>query len=246
LRLSFYQSARNWFGLPEKALSSRSGGVKAALIVAVGTICGYFAVNELAAIRGVSVFDPTQLFVLGDLTIDSRIPYLPWTVMIYKWYGTYFLLPVLFYPKTVAGVRELFGLYTGMISLAFICYALFLLFPVEMTLRVDVIPEGSSPFFHEMNRVIHSIDRPFNTWPSMHVALPGLATMVMGGWLKGRFGKALIYGCWIAMSISTLTTKQHFLWDVLTGGLLAGIYWRCLLRKSLSEVEGKPDRVITG
>lgn len=166
--------------------------------------------------------------------------------MIYKWYGAYFWLPVLFYPKTVVGVRELFGLYTGMIILAFICYALFLLFPVEMTLRVDVMPEGSSPFFHEVNQGIHSIDRPFNTWPSMHVALPGLATMVIGGWLKGRLGKALLYGSWIAMSISTLTTKQHFLWDVLTGGLLAGIYWRCVLRRPLREVEGQPDRIRAG
>ena len=202
------------------------------------TICCYFAVNELAAIRGVSVFDPTRLFVWGDRTLDRWIPYMPWTVMIYKWYGVYFWLPVLFYPKTAAGVRELFGLYTGMMKLAFICYALFLLFPVEMALRVDANPEGSSPFFHEMNRVIHSFDRPFNTWPSMHVALPGLATMVIGGWLKGRFGKVLLYGSWIAMSISTLTTKQHFLWDVITGGLLAVLYWRWLLRRRLIEVEG--------
>lgn len=165
--------------------------------------------------------------------------------MIYKWYGIFFWLPVIFYPKTVAGVRELFGLYTGMISLALICCTLFLLFPVEMTLRVEALPEGGSAFFHEVNRGIHRIDRPFNTWPSMHVALPGLATLVIGGWLKGGLGKALLYGSWIAMSISTLTTKQHFLWDVLTGGLLAGIYWRCLLQRPLSEVKGQPDRVLT-
>lgn len=212
--------------------------MQAALIVAFVTIVCYFAVNELAAIRGVTVFDSTQLFVWEDRTLDSRIRYMPWTVMIYKWYGIYFWLPVLFYPKTVSGVKELFGLYTGMIFLGFACCALFLFFPVEMTSRVDAMPEGSSPFFHEMNRVIHSFDRPFNTWPSMHVALPGLATMVMGGWLKGRFGKVVLFGSWIAMSISTLTTKQHFLWDVMTGGLLAGLYWKLLLRRRLGEVEG--------
>ena len=60
----------------------------------------YFVVNEIAAARSVTVFDPAPFIVVDDRTLDCRIPYLPWTVMIYKWYGVYFWLPVLFYPKT--------------------------------------------------------------------------------------------------------------------------------------------------
>ena len=72
-----------WFGLPKQAKDSRvfaTAGLLLTMIVL--TVC-YFKVNSLADARGVTVFDPAQLFVVGGRSLDSRIPYLPWTLVIY-------------------------------------------------------------------------------------------------------------------------------------------------------------------
>ncbi len=75
------------------------------------------------------------------------------------------------------------------------------------------------------------LDPPFNTWPSLHVAFSGLVTLVVARWLERRRSVVLLWVCWAAISISTLTVKQHFIWDVITGTLLALAYWQWKLRR---------------
>ncbi len=225
------ESEFSWFGLPTLAEDSRGaalGGMALTLLITTGC---YFLVVVLSAVRGVTVFDPEQLFVVGGRSLDSRIPYLPWTVVIYKWYVLFFLLPVLTYPKTESGARELFRLYSGLVKITLAACVVFILCPAELTLRVVADHQGGSKFLHQGILAPLRLDPPFNTWPSMHVALPGLVTLVVTRWLERRRWVFLLWVCSIAMSISTLTIKQHFIWDVITGALLALVYWQWKLRK---------------
>ena len=226
------QSVFSWFELPTLAEYSRGAALGGAVLTLIITTGCYFLVNVLSAVRGVTVFDPEQLFVVGGRSLDSRIPYLPWTLFIYRWYAWFFLLPVLTYPKTESGARELSKLYRGLVMITLTACVVFILCPAEMTLRAAADHQGGSKFLHQMTLLMYKVDPPFNTWPSMHVALPGLITLVVARWLGRRRWTVLLWVCWAATSISTLTVKQHFIWDVITGALLALAYWQWKLRKA--------------
>lgn len=220
-----------WFGLPKQAKDSRvfaAAGLLLTMIVL--TVC-YFKVNALADARGVTVFDPAQLFVVGGRSLDSRIPYLPWTIVIYGCNLVFYLLPVLTYPKTASGARELFELYSGLIMITLVACVVFILCPAEMTLRVAADHQGGSMLLHENNLALHAVDPSFNTWPCLHVAQPGLIILVVTRWLGQRHWTVFLWIGWTALAISTLTTKQHFIWDIITGSVLALAYWHWKLRK---------------
>lgn len=228
--------AFRWFGLLEKAEDSRVPAAIGWLLMMIVSGSVYFVVNELAYSSGVTVFDPAQLFVVDGRTLDSRIPYLPWTVLVY--HGLFELLlflPFLTYPKTGSGARELFKLYEGQVVLTLVACAVFIICPAEMTLRVPA-GQHSDSLMHTLNLLIHLQDRPFNTWPSLHVVWTCLATLVVTHWTRSIRWKVLLWACWIVVSISTLTIKQHFLWDVISGSLLALFYWWWKLRKPATRL----------
>lgn len=214
-----------WTGLRARAEHSRwaaLGGLAGALLL-VGAV--YLPLNLLADARGVTVFDPARLFVLGGRTLDERIPYLPWTLVLY--YGAYavlFATPVLAYPRSPAGARALFRLYGSLVLAALVAGTVFLLCPAEMTLRAGAEEPGTT-LFGRAHLLLRRIDLPFNTWPSLHVALPCLILLVARRWLP-RTRALLLWTLWAAVALSTLTVKQHYLWDVLTGALLGYGVWR--------------------
>ena len=226
------QAAFPWFGLPAKAKSSRWWGLVGYMISSSIMFGIYWMVNEFSAARGVTVFDPAQLFVVSGGSLDSRIPYLPWTVLIYVYvYKGIWLLTVFTYPKTESGVRELFQLYNSLFILTFAACVVFIVCPAEMTLRAATEYQNSSTLLHEYNLYIREWDRPFNTWPSLHIAWILLIILVVTRWLGRRRWTVLLWIAWTAMAISTLTTKQHFIWDLITGSLLALAYWQWKMRK---------------
>jgi membrane-associated phospholipid phosphatase len=191
----------------------------------------YFSANEIAFTRGVTVFDPAQMFLLGGRSLDSRIPYLPWTAVIYHIaYVALLMTPVLAYPRNEKGTSELFQLYSGVITISLAACTVFIVCPAEMTLRSSATFQHNASLWHEFNLSLYTIDRPFNTWPSLHVAQTGLVTLMMTHWLRRRSWAVFLWAVWAALVISTLTTKQHFIWDVITGSGLAAAYWQWKLR----------------
>jgi hypothetical protein len=219
-----------WGGMSEMAEASRLGAFVGMMMMMFVMAIFYFVVNEIAAARGVTVFDPTQFFVVVGRTLDSRIPYLPWTVMIYKpLFGAFYWVIIFAYPKTKSGARELFMLYSGVIGVTVVACVVFLLCPVEMTLRVGDEYQDDATRMHAFNQILHGTDRPFNTWPCLHVAQTGLIALVAARWL-GQW-TVLLWIAWTGLAISTLTTKQHYIWDIVTGIPLALAWWHCKLRQ---------------
>jgi membrane-associated phospholipid phosphatase len=99
--------------------------------------------------------------------------------------------------------------------------------------------EGSlGPFYASF----HWLDRPFNSWPSLHVAQTFLAAIGMTHWWVREGRKLRIMALWVlwtALALSTLTTKQHFLWDALTGFALGLAGWWFGLRPALRHLSRK-------
>lgn len=212
-----------WFGLPDRAAESRWAALGGLVItVAVfGTVYG--AVNRFAAWRGFSIFDPQLVFVFGGRSLDSRIPFWPWTLFVYVTHLLFYLLPVFAYPLTKQGARRLFDLYGGLIEITLIACLFFLLLPAEMALRQAVDPDEQA-LLGRLFEWAHRLDTPYNTWPCLHVAQPGLIVFAVWHWIQGRAGRVVLLVWWAAIGLSTLTTRQHYLFDVLTGFVLVAAY----------------------
>ncbi|WP_419195424.1 phosphatase PAP2 family protein [Engelhardtia mirabilis] len=232
------QSAREgastfpWYGLRWRAQGSRWWAAIGLAVSGAIMATAYLSVNAFASARGVTAFDPASLFVIDGRSLDSRIPYLPWTVLVYTsvFYAS-FVLSVFAYPKTAAGARQLFALYSGLVAITLAACAVFLVWPAEMVLRHGAVGPRHTGSLHGLNLMLRAVDQPFNTWPCLHAAQSALIFLVVGRWSGRRSVIAALWVAWIALVLSTLTTKQHFLFDLLTGSLLAVGYWRWRLRR---------------
>lgn len=169
----------------------------------------------------------TYLFVLGGYVvierivgsphflpltaIDRAVPFLPWTGWIY---ATVFPFPLL----AVALVRDDRGVRTTLaafLGVTTILFATFLAYPT-----VYPRPDWSGGGFLGLPlELIYRIDLPRNCLPSGHVTAAFLTAFAVRQ-CRPRLGTALIVWA-VAISVSTLTTKQHYFWDVISGVLLS-------------------------
>jgi membrane-associated phospholipid phosphatase len=157
--------------------------------------------------------------------IDVQVPFLPWTGWVYS---LTYLLP--FYPAVVttdlAGVRALLKSFFWVSTWAFLTFALYpTVYP-----RALMSPLGTSLFPLSL---IRYLDAPTNCLPSLHVAysFTGAFFVMRYSWKAGIL--ALFIAA--AISASTLTTKQHYVWDVVTGYILARVVWQYAKMKWLNE-----------
>lgn len=143
--------------------------------------------------------------------LDAAIPFLPWTVALYwSWLGLVAL--------ALAGLRgrAFLGLLGALLAAALCCYAGFLLLTAH---HPRPAPETiASPALRQAFEWLHWLDGPGNTFPSLHVALTSLAALRMRASPRGLLWLTVA----ALVALSTLTTKQHVLADVL-GGLLVAV-----------------------
>jgi membrane-associated phospholipid phosphatase len=152
---------------------------------------------------------------LLPLTALDRGPFLPWTGWIYVLVFVFPLAPA-FLADTDEEVRKLARAFFGM---ATFCSAVFFLFPTVYPR--PPMPDGDASV---TLAVVRFFDTAKNCLPSQHVAGAFLSAFFMcrhGGKL-GFTALALA----VAISISTLTTKQHYAWDVAAGFLAACAAYR--------------------
>jgi membrane-associated phospholipid phosphatase len=156
-------------------------------------------------------FRPPHLLPLT--TIDRAVPFLPWTGWIY---ATVFPFPLLAAAlvRDDRGVRAMLAAFIGVTTVLF---AVFLAYPTVYP-RPALAGGGVLALPLEL---IFRIDLPRNCLPSGHVTAAFLTAFSVRR-LRPRLGAALVF--WAAViSVSTLTTKQHYFWDVISGVLLSAL-----------------------
>jgi len=176
-----------------------------ALAAAYGVFClTYLPINAF------SVGRPAHgLFLPGE----AQLPFLPDFEF---FYALGYVLPLAVVWRAPDRARLVRLVRAFVIALA-VAYATYLSFPV---------------YFERPHLEVHSLatrllaleyrDRPYNHFPSLHVAL---------GWLVylACRDRPVIRGTLLplisAMSISTIFVKQHYLVDALSGAALAGLAW---------------------
>lgn len=79
---------------------------------------------------------------------------------------------------------------------------------------------------------IWRVDTNANAFPSQHVAYSVVCALVLGKAFKGKV--VYFVALAIMISISTMLIKQHYIWDVIGGGLIAVIAYYFVFREKKS------------
>lgn len=161
------------------------------------------------------------------LPVDSTIPLIPWTIVIY--YGCFLHWGLHYICVAKLGNRNTRQFYAADFLIKSVSFLFFLCLPT-VTHRPEVTGTG---FWNDAIRFLYWMDKPYNLFPSIHCSVSWLC------WISVRKNTqvpkwyryfALIAA--IAVCLSTLTTRQHVLVDIAGGLLVAEVCW-ALAAKSL-------------
>lgn len=156
-------------------------------------------------------FHITEPFYLPLTALDCAIPFSLWSV----W--PYFLLVLLaFLPLSIRNATLFWRTMIAFTVAVSINIGIWILFPTIYPRPIT--PEGNGLTIFAYNWLC-SIDTPANCLPSGHITSPAIGCWAMSkAYPKFR---VFIWSIFSLLSITILTTKQHYVFD-LPGGLLTG------------------------
>ena len=204
-------------------------GIVAALLAPL-----YFATNQFMDSRGVTVWDPMT-------SLDAAIPFIAWSVLFYhSLYFLFYPLPLYAMPGTTRARTEMILCGQGLMVLCVVSCTFFVLLPAEVHIRSEAIDgiAANPGWYNGFFEWLWKFDSPFNAWPSLHVSQAGLITLFAIRWWQDKPVLQWSIGIlWVMMTISILTTKQHFLWDLVTALILLSIVWKWQIQLGLTKLD---------
>lgn len=158
-------------------------------------------------------FFPARELALS--AIDRAVPFVPETIWVY---GTvsYTTLFALFWIRDRAALRRLV---LTLIVAAAICWLGFALYPVAFPRHLYPLPAAVTASTARLAELRLS-DYPDNCLPSLHVALATALALTLAEKREPRWLRVIAPLWAVAIGVSTLTVKQHYLIDVWTGALV--------------------------
>ena len=183
---------------------------------------------------GAAVLQSAVYFGVGHLTfsrstellrtrLDDAIPFWPWTSWCYlPFYAGVFIISII-------GIRRraLFNRAVTSVVIVMIIGALghvFIAAEYPRPVLHPPYPDISSGFM----AFVQQIDPPGNVFPSLHVAHTSMLAFLLTRDRRRLGAVALVMATLLALS--TLTTKQHFIADVVSGYVLAALGCALALR----------------
>ncbi|MCZ7586111.1 MAG: phosphatase PAP2 family protein [Deltaproteobacteria bacterium] len=136
--------------------------------------------------------------------IESRIPFVPGSVFTYLGLYPMFIFPLLWI-RDEAAFSKVIRAYT---ALMLFCYLIFVAYPV----RIERPEFAVTTFATWALSVVYRADNPpINCLPSVHVAMVFLSAFILREIRRDVGAAALLYAA--AITLCTLTTKQHYIAD---------------------------------
>jgi len=180
------------------------------------TIGGAMALLQSAVYFGIGHLHLNRSTELLRTKLDDAIPFWPWTAWCYlPFYAGVFVIAVAGFRRRVLFNRALLAVLIVM-TVGAICHV-FIGAEYPRPVLHPPYADISATFLAAVQR----IDPPGNVFPSLHVAHTTMLALIL---IKDRprvGAVALVMATLLALS--TLTTKQHFLADVVSGYALAFI-----------------------
>lgn len=172
----------------------------------------YYLTGWIGELRG-AAFDPV-------LAVDAGWPFVPQAVFVYL--IAYVIILALFAVRREPAFLN--HAYLNFIVMNLVAFLLFALLPTMGPERTALPPDVSA-----ILSFMFQLDARWNAFPSLHVANPTLIALLA---LRERGADGLSLGLLfvaIAIAVSTLLVRQHYLLDVVGGMLLAvvvfGVLW---------------------
>jgi membrane-associated phospholipid phosphatase len=150
---------------------------------------------------------------LEPSSTDAMIPFVDWTIWIY-------LTQLALLPLAITLARDDFDrsrTFYAMIVATALAAVIFVAWPTQLE-RQTVPTVGLTGLAWS---ALYFSDTPNNCFPSLHAALAAIAGGAL--WRRRLHAPALLWPASIALA--TLMTKQHVVWDLAGGLLLAAAAW---------------------
>ena len=172
----------------------------------------------------------TSNYHVIHMEIDDKIPFIPVFIIPYLLWFAYVAAVLIYQFFTNAGDfrRNCIFLFTGMTIFLIIST----LYPNGHHLRPEVYPDSS--IFTKMVMMLHSTDTPTNLFPSIHVynSIGTHFAIIHSNTLRNKKGiRILSFVLMISICMSTVFLKQHSMFDVLTGILMAVLIYPLAYRR---------------
>ena len=151
-----------------------------------------------------------------ETPVDAMIPTVYWTVLIY--FGCY-IFWIINYIYNARMSKEHCYIFLGTDWIGkVICFILYVAYPTTNT-RHQIVGDG---IWAELMRLLYRIDEADNLFPSIHCLVSWICYIGIRGNKKVPLAFR-VFSCIMALAvcISTLTTKQHVIYDVVAGIALA-------------------------
>ena len=185
--------------------------------VLVGVIAFIFASIIYLSSNHFLLFTP-HLLTLTKL--DKAIPFIPATIWIYLTEYFLFISVYLLY-KDLANLNKYLYSFMGM---QIVSVLIFIFYPTIYPRADFPLPTNAHSLTIQVFSYFRILDLPTNCLPSLHISSCYLSAFIF---LEEQREKFWFFFLWAtAIGLSTLTTKQHYIVDVVAGLLMAYIfYW---------------------
>ena len=165
--------------------------------------------------------------------LDQQIPVIPWTIVIY--FGCYLVWIVNY---LIAASREkefVWRFFAADVLARLVCMAFYLLLPTT-NVRPSIPEQG---FWNQMLTLLYQMDAADNLFPSIHCLNSWFCYIAVRSRREiPRWYQRFSFWAALAVFVSTLTTKQHVIADVIGGALLAEVTWQIAGRTHLGAWYG--------
>lgn len=163
--------------------------------------------------------------------LDDLIPFCEYFIIPYLLWFAYIVLTVIYFAFFSGRRQEYFRLAAHLIFGMTLFLVISYIYPNGLNLRPEALADTN--IFTHLVRYVYSHDTPTNVFPSIHVfnsiacccALLSCPKLKKHRWL--RFGSVALT---ILITMSTMFLKQHSVYDVLFGALLAAASYVFLYR----------------
>lgn len=156
-----------------------------------------------------------------ETSLDRKIPFLPWTLSIYFICYLFWIINYILCARQEK--KRAYQFFRAEIVAKLICFFCFLLIPTT-NVRPEVVGNG---IWEKGMRFLYGVDGASNLFPSIHCLVSWFCYIGIRGQKEiPKWYRVFSFLMANAVFLSTLTTKQHVLADVIGGVLLAEICYR--------------------
>lgn len=161
-----------------------------------------------------------------SIPLDDKIPLIPVMIIIYWGCYIYWVVSYLIALSQEYEIAKKFAI--AEIAGKIVCFIIFMIFPTTMT-RPEITGTG---IFDQLMKFLYFVDQPDMLFPSIHCYVSWMCYLGVKDMpnLKKKW-KIFILLFAILVCISTVTVKQHVIYDIFGGIILAEVSYRIVFRK---------------